>query len=77
MAYSKDIIDTVFKQFGPLTTKAAAPPECMPMTFWLPKEYKTKYEKLQKLTRGKFGKAMKEIIKASIERVSPAEKESL
>ena len=40
--------------------------ETCPITFWLPKEHKEKYDMLQKKTRKQFGKALKEVLMHSI-----------
>lgn len=37
--------------------------------FWLPKEYKLKYEVIQRLTDRKFGKAIQGLIIQAIEKV--------
>ena len=37
--------------------------------FWIPKEHKAKYEKIQRSTDRKFGKAIQELIKQAIEKV--------
>lgn len=42
----------------------------LPVTFWLPIEYKEKYDTLQGLSRYKFGKLLKEVFKKTIDKVS-------
>lgn len=39
------------------------------VTFWLPMDYKIKYDMIQKCSKRKFSKKIKEIIMRSIDRV--------
>lgn len=38
-----------------------------PVTIWLPKEYKTKYDKIQRTTDRRFCKKIRELIVAAID----------
>jgi CRISPR/Cas system CSM-associated protein Csm2 small subunit len=40
-----------------------------PMTLWIPKVYKMKFDLIQGRTNRKFGKILKEVIKKSIDKV--------
>lgn len=43
-----------------------------PMTIWLPKEYKARYDRIQKMSRQRFSKKLREVIQAVIDKVDPA-----
>lgn len=69
MREPKSTIDAVFEQFAPMLTSKSEPVQAKPLTFWLPHAYKDKYDELQRRTRGKFGKLLKEVLKKSIDRM--------
>lgn len=68
---SKDSLDSIFENFNPVFSHDSEwnPEANKPLTFWLPDEYKAKYDLLQERTKRKFGKLLKEVLKRSIDRV--------
>lgn len=40
-----------------------------PLTFWIPTEYKSKYDQIQSRSRRRFGKHLKEILKRAIDKI--------
>ena len=50
-----------------LGSSEASRVEKEPMTFWLPAEYKKKYDDLQRLSKRKFTKAVQEILMHAID----------
>lgn len=62
-------IDSIIDDFKIDERDAKGPEKTEPVTFWLPVEYKRRYDRLQELSKQKFGKVLKEVIKHSIDRV--------
>ena len=67
---TSEIIDSIFAEFGVLVSKPDRKETSKPMTFWLPTEYKAKYESLQRQSGGQFGRLLKEVLKRSIDRAN-------
>jgi hypothetical protein len=66
----KSIIDEIMSEFD-LELKPGKDREQLEgITFWIPLEYKEKYDLLQTRTKQRFGKVLKEIIKRSIDRAA-------
>lgn len=70
------LIDEMVKELSPkVPTDPGGPkyskygPTGLPLTLWLTVEYKEKYDSLQELSKRKFGKFLKEVIKKSIDKV--------
>lgn len=73
----KNAVDSIVEEFDFLQMQVDAPIPCEPITFWIPVEYKIKYDLLQAKSGKKFGKVCKEILKKTIDRVQlPTEKRS-
>lgn len=64
-----NLIDSVFKDFESNLTDNHDTPSRQAITIWVPDEYKAKYDKLQEITKRKFGKLVKEVVKKSIDKV--------
>lgn len=64
-----DTIDSLVAAFDLSQMPGDGPEELSPVTFWLPVEYKAKYDLLQERSKRRFGKVLKEIIKRSMDRV--------
>lgn len=43
--------------------------DSLPMTLWIPHAYKARFDALQARTKKKFGKKLKEVVMAAIDRV--------
>ena len=69
MAKSKDTLDNLFAEFTPLLNEETETVETRGVTFWVPVEYKKKYEAIQAKSKRKFSKMLKEVIMKSIDRV--------
>lgn len=50
--------------------------ECAPVSFWIPRAYKAKYDLIQSKSKHKFGKFLREVIKKSIDNVVLEKKSS-
>ena len=61
-------IDELLNDFNPIQD-TSGPVGRTPITFWLPKEYKEKYEFLQERSRRGFSKKLQEVLKRSIDKV--------
>lgn len=64
---AKDSLDSMIDSFGPIN----APDdfvETMPITLWLPKEYRDKFLMLQDKSKRKFGKLAKQVIMKTIDK---------
>jgi hypothetical protein len=64
-----EILDSLFNDLDYEFTEKVSSNDRMPITLWVPKEYHTKYERIQELSHKKFGKKLKEIVKQSIDLV--------
>lgn len=70
-----EIIDSIFAELGVPVPRSDQKAQSKTVTFWIPLEYRDKYDEIQRQSNGKFGKLLKEVIKRSIERVSSAPSE--
>lgn len=61
-------IDSIVAGFDPILTGADAPPETRPVTFWLPIEYKEKYDRLQAASKRTFTYDLKELLMKAIDK---------
>ena len=62
-------IDSILDGFDKLKVNDEVEVNKKPITFWLPEEYKVKYEMLQGMTKNKFGKLLQEVVKKSIDKI--------
>lgn len=65
---SKDSLDSIIDNFGPMNASTEDVIETMPVTLWLPKEYKDKFSMLQDRTKRRFGKLAKEVLMKTIDK---------
>jgi hypothetical protein len=61
-------IEQILENFNREGVDHSEPVERKPLTLWIPADYKEKYESLQNQSKRKFGKALREIVKISIDR---------
>ena len=69
MAKPKDTFEQIFAEFGPLTSEEKETVHTKGVTFWIPDEYKKKYEAIQAKSKRRFSKMLKEVIMKSIDRI--------
>lgn len=66
---AQETLDSVFENMDSMFTGHEEPIETKPVTIWLPVDYKNKFDTLQKSTKRKFGKKIKELVIRSIDKV--------
>lgn len=66
---SKETIDSILEGFGPLVKGNEEPIKTLPITFWLPEEYKMKYELIQNKSKRKLGKLLQKVLMKSIDKI--------
>jgi hypothetical protein len=65
----KKTVKKIVDEFDFSKMRADPRGEVEPITFWVPCEYKAKYDLLQAKSGRKFGKLLKEVVKSSIDKV--------
>lgn len=60
MKNKKDSLDALLENFSVVTNECANE-ELRPLTLWVPKSHKEKYDNLQARTKRRFGKKLKEV----------------
>lgn len=65
-------IDSILSNFDVSSAETDEKVELAPITLWIPKVSKIKFDRLQSDTKRKFGKVLKDVVVASIELKSPA-----
>lgn len=61
-------LDSILENFDLSLSEDGSCPDDEPVTFWIPAEYKAKFDQLQRRSKRKFGKLVKEILKYSIDK---------
>jgi hypothetical protein len=67
---SIDTVDSLLENIDSLFSEKHGTIELLPITFWLPVDYKEKYDAIQGSTKRKFGKVLKQVLMKSIDKVS-------
>ena len=62
-------IEQILKEFDLSSADKNGSVKLEPVTFWLPSDYKIKYDLLQSKSKSRFGKLLKEVLKRSIDTV--------
>lgn len=65
---SEKSLDDVLNNFE-MTTKEASGDK-KPITFWIPENYKIKYDDIQKKSNSTFGKKIRELVLIAIDKTS-------
>lgn len=66
MKAEKKPFDAILSELD-LSGAQKPPKSTKPVTFWMLEDYKLKYERLQKLSRGQFSKTVKRVLEELIE----------
>lgn len=66
MREEKKMLDAILGDFK-LTDASAKEPETT-LTIWISSEYKARYSRLQKLSKRRFARILREIVQAAIEK---------
>lgn len=64
-------LDSILDNLETVTEKKSPIKEGGPVTIWLPREYKARYDLIQRETGRKFGKTLREMIQVAIDRTEP------
>jgi hypothetical protein len=69
MAQSKETIDSIFSNLDKSLLSNTPSIETKAVTFWLPEDYKNKFDLLQEKSGKKVGKLIQRVIKESLDRL--------
>lgn len=64
-----ETIDDVLKEFDLTDIPETETKNNKNLSVWIPAQYKDKYDEIQRLSRGRFGKLLREVVVKSIDKV--------
>lgn len=69
MGTKNQSIDDIFHEFELEFDKDESAEKHKPVSFWIPEKSKAKYDKIQEKSRQKFGKKIRDVVVALIDRI--------